>query len=78
MNFGSHKRRGTFRLINELSGSKGLYCMEFCDYLRSSLAEKLLGEHLLRLCGLVVRVLGIRSEMYCASSEVRTEFIYVM
>jgi hypothetical protein len=31
-----------------------------------------------RLCGLVVRVLGYRTEMYCASCEVRTEFIYVM
>jgi hypothetical protein len=31
-----------------------------------------------RLCGLVVRVLGYRTETYCASCEVRTEFIYVM
>jgi hypothetical protein len=31
-----------------------------------------------RLCGLVVRVPGFRTEMYCASCEVRTEFIYVM
>jgi hypothetical protein len=31
-----------------------------------------------RLCGLVVRVPGYRSDMYCASCEVRTEFIYVM
>jgi hypothetical protein len=31
-----------------------------------------------RLCGLVVRVPGYRTEMYCVSSEVRTEFIYVM
>jgi hypothetical protein len=31
-----------------------------------------------RLCGLVVRVLGCRTEMYCVSCEVRTEFIYVM
>jgi hypothetical protein len=30
-----------------------------------------------RLCGLVVRVPGYRTEMYCASCEVRTEFIYV-
>jgi hypothetical protein len=30
------------------------------------------------LCGLVVRVPGYRIEMYCASCEVRTEFIYVM
>jgi hypothetical protein len=28
-----------------------------------------------RLCGLVVRVPGYRTEMYCASCEVRTEFI---
>jgi hypothetical protein len=31
-----------------------------------------------RLCGLVVRVPGYTTEMYCASCEVRTEFIYVM
>jgi hypothetical protein len=31
-----------------------------------------------RLCGLVVRVPGYRSEMYCVSCEVRKEFIYVM
>jgi hypothetical protein len=30
------------------------------------------------LCGLVVRVFGYRAEIYCASCEVRTEFIYVM
>jgi hypothetical protein len=28
-----------------------------------------------RLCGLVVRVPGYTTEMYCASCEVRTEFI---
>jgi hypothetical protein len=28
--------------------------------------------------GLVVRVLGYTTEMYCVSCEVRTEFIYVM
>jgi hypothetical protein len=28
-----------------------------------------------RLCGLVVRVPGCRMHMYCASCEVRTEFI---
>jgi hypothetical protein len=33
---------------------------------------------LYRLCGLVVRVLGFRTEMSCVSCEVRTEFIYVM
>jgi hypothetical protein len=31
-----------------------------------------------RLCGLVVRVPGYTTEMYRASCEVRTEFIYVM
>jgi hypothetical protein len=31
-----------------------------------------------RLCGLVVRVPGYTTEMYCASCEVRTGFIYVM
>jgi hypothetical protein len=30
------------------------------------------------LCGLVVRVPGYITEMYCASCEVRTEVIYVM
>jgi hypothetical protein len=30
-----------------------------------------------RFCGLVVRVSGYRTEMYCVSCEVRTEFIYV-
>jgi hypothetical protein len=30
------------------------------------------------LCGLVVRVCGYRTEMYCVSCEVWTEFIYVM
>jgi hypothetical protein len=29
-----------------------------------------------RLCGLVVRVPGYRTEMYCVSCEVRTEFIW--
>jgi hypothetical protein len=31
-----------------------------------------------RLCGLVVRVSGYTTEMYCVSCEVQTEFIYVM
>jgi hypothetical protein len=31
-----------------------------------------------RLCGLVVRVPGYGTEMYCVSSELRTEFISVM
>jgi hypothetical protein len=31
-----------------------------------------------RLCGLVVRVPGYTTEMYCAFYEVRTEFIHVM
>jgi hypothetical protein len=30
-----------------------------------------------RLCGLVVRVPGYRTEMYCDFCEVRTEFMYV-
>jgi hypothetical protein len=30
------------------------------------------------LCGLMVSVLGFRTEMYCDFCEVRTEFIYVM
>jgi hypothetical protein len=31
-----------------------------------------------RLCGLVVRVPAYTKEMYCASCEVRNEFMYVM
>jgi hypothetical protein len=31
-----------------------------------------------RLCGLVVRVSGCTTEIYCDFCEVRTEFIYVM
>jgi hypothetical protein len=31
-----------------------------------------------RLCGLVVRVPGYRTEMYCVSCVVRTKFLYVM
>jgi hypothetical protein len=31
-----------------------------------------------RLCGLVVRVPGYTTELYCDSCEVQTEFIYVM
>jgi hypothetical protein len=30
------------------------------------------------LCGLVVRAPGYTTETYCASCEVRKEFIYVM
>jgi hypothetical protein len=30
------------------------------------------------ICDLVIRVPGCRTEMYCASCEVRTEFVYVM
>jgi hypothetical protein len=33
---------------------------------------------LARLCGLVVRVPGYTTEMYCASCGVQTEFMYVM
>jgi hypothetical protein len=29
-----------------------------------------------RLCGIVVRVAGYTTEMYCDSCEVRTEYIY--
>jgi hypothetical protein len=31
-----------------------------------------------RLCGLLLRVPGYRTEMYCVSCEVRTDFTYVM
>jgi hypothetical protein len=30
------------------------------------------------LCGLVARIPGYRTEMYCVSCEVRTEFIYII
>jgi hypothetical protein len=30
------------------------------------------------LCGIVVRVPGYRTEMYCVSCEVRIEFMYAM
>jgi hypothetical protein len=30
-----------------------------------------------RLCGIVVRVPGYTTEMYCASCEARTEYIYI-
>jgi hypothetical protein len=30
------------------------------------------------LCGVVIRIPGYRTEMYCTSCEVRTQFIYVM
>jgi hypothetical protein len=43
---------------------------------RSNVIERL--SHKDRLCGLVVRVPGYTTEMYCISCEVRTEFIYVM
>jgi hypothetical protein len=45
-----------------------MFCTDFCDYYRI----------LDRLCGLVVRVPGYTTEMYCVYYEVRTEFIYVM
>jgi hypothetical protein len=35
-------------------------------------------KNVVRLCGLVVRVSGYGTEMYCASCEAQTEFIYVM
>jgi hypothetical protein len=31
-----------------------------------------------RLCGLVDRIPGYRTEVYCVFFEVRTEFMYVM
>jgi hypothetical protein len=39
---------------------------------------EILGIHKRPPFGLVVRVPGYRTEMYCVSCEVRTEFIYVM
>jgi hypothetical protein len=44
------------------------------SYVRATAFKHL---HLL-LCGLVVRFPGYTTERYCASCEVRTEFIYVM
>jgi hypothetical protein len=31
-----------------------------------------------RVCGLVARVPGYITEMYCVSCELRTEFMYIM
>jgi hypothetical protein len=45
-------------------------------YLKIVITISLSGSN--RICGLVVRVPGYTMEMYCASCEVRTEFIYVM
>jgi hypothetical protein len=54
-----------------------VYSMCVCLYVGNVLSELLsLPED--RLCGLVVRVPGYTTEMYCVSCEVRTEFIYVM
>jgi hypothetical protein len=53
-------------------------------YLRNAITNTILIHEEIRfilnsgLCGLVVRVPGYRTEMYCASCEVRTGFIYVM
>jgi hypothetical protein len=51
---------------------------KICDRKRSVAKINLWYKSLDRLRGLVVRVPGYRTEMYCASCEVRTEFIYVM
>jgi hypothetical protein len=54
-----------------------LIIMSFClTALR--VIQLLLSLSCLRLCGLVVRVPGYTTEMYCVCCEVRTEFIYVM
>jgi hypothetical protein len=39
---------------------------------------KPVGQNVDRFCGLVVRVPGYTTEMYCVSCEVRTGFIYVI
>jgi hypothetical protein len=46
------------------------YELNLCKYVMQKKVD--------RLCCLVVRVPGHRTEMYCVSCEVRTEFIYVM
>jgi hypothetical protein len=52
-----------------------LFCLWVSLWEMNSRRCKVLGD---RLCGLVVRAPGYRTEMYCASCEVRTEFIHVM
>jgi hypothetical protein len=66
-------------------GSPGRF---YTDRVYLITSQKLVTQSLCVLChifvtmetssGLVVRVPGYSSEMYCASCEVRTEFIYVM
>jgi hypothetical protein len=50
-----------------------MYCV-FCEVRNEFIC--VLQKKVDRLCGLVVRVPGYKTEMYCASCEVLTEFIF--
>jgi hypothetical protein len=72
---------GSQMVRHKLSASGVLYNLQLASWLRwllSCLSFLLYICYSDRLCGLVVRVPGYRAEMYCASCEVLTEFIYVM
>jgi hypothetical protein len=66
----------------------GIYYFDFQDNLYIIFKEegtrqigtqiKKINGYYLTASGLVVRVTGYRTEMYCVSCEVRTEFMYVM
>jgi hypothetical protein len=62
------------RLLRQERTNKGVINVTF----KSSFVVYVLRKIRDHLCGLVVRVRGYRTEMYCASCEVRTEFLYVM
>jgi hypothetical protein len=48
------------------------------DLAACHLKYKILSSNIDRPYGLVVRVPGYKTDMYCDSCEVRTDFIYVM
>jgi hypothetical protein len=54
------------------------YLAEITQNLYSLILNVVWESNIDRLCGLAVRVPAYRTETYCASCEVRTEFIYVM
>jgi hypothetical protein len=61
---------------------RGNYCIGNVPIIAVTQIHFFLTSHFLfnvdRLCGLVVRVSAYTTEKYCASCEVRAEFIYVM
>jgi hypothetical protein len=62
--------------VKEISVTQSCLCsIELQAHLHIVLSEV---TYIDRLYGLVVRVPGYRTEMYCVSCEVRTGFIYVM